>query len=130
MANNMVTFEEHGDFKKLNNFFEKCLEIVHFGFLDKYGRRGVEALSAATPKDTGLAASSWSYEIVREGKNTVSLQWHNDDIENGYNVAILVQYGHATKNGSWVEGIDFINPALTPIFEEIKDEVWKEVNKL
>lgn len=127
MAGEMVTFEQHGDFSKLNKFLERCLEVVHFGWLDKYGRKGVEALSAATPKDTGLAASSWSYDIVREGKN-VRIEWHNDDIENGRNVIILVQYGHATKNGGWVEGVDFINPALEPIFEEICDEVWKEVN--
>ena len=123
-----ITLVQHGGFEKTNRFLERCLNVVKLGYLDKYGRRGVEALRAATPKDTGLAASSWSYTINRT-KDTVTLEWHNDDIEHGFNVIIGVQYGHATKSGSWVEGIDFINPALEPIFREIKDEIWREVTR-
>lgn len=128
MSDKMVTFNQHGDFKKTYSFLERCLEVVNFGYLDKYGRRGVEALSAATPKDSGLAANSWNYQIQREG-HTVTLSWYNSDIENGYNVAILIQYGHATKNGGWVQGRDFINPAIQPIFEEIKQEIEREVKR-
>lgn len=128
MSNNLITVEQHGGFKKANSWLEKCLELVNFGWLDKYGRQGVEALSQATPKDTGRAATSWSYKIVREA-DVVRLEWHNDDIESGFPVVIGLQYGHATKNGSWVEGTDFINPALRPIFDEIARKISKEVNK-
>jgi hypothetical protein len=128
MGNQAITVEVHGGFEKTNKFLERCLNVVKLGNLDKYGRRGVEALRAATPRDTGLAASSWSYEIHRT-KDTVTLEWHNDDIENGFPVVIGIQYGHATKSGSWVEGVDFINPALRPLFEEIKEDVLKEVKK-
>lgn len=129
MSNQMVTFELKGDFKKTHGFFERCLEIFKLGYLDKYGQRGVDALSANTPKDTGLLSSSWTYEIVHKG-SSARIVWHNTDIENGYNVAILIQYGHATKDGAFVEGIDFINPALQPIFEEIAEDAWREVTNL
>lgn len=129
MADKTVSFSVKGgnDFRKANGFLERCLEVAKLGYLDRYGRRGVEALSAATPIDTGLAASSWSYDIERSD-GQVRLTWHNSDIENGCNVAVLVQYGHATKSGSWVEGVDFINPALAPIFEQISNDVWKELS--
>ena len=123
-----ISVTQHGEFKKVNSFLQRCLEIGNLGYLDKYGKRGVDALSAATPKDTGRASSSWRYEIHREN-GEVRLEWHNDDIENGYPVIIGCQYGHATKNGSWVEGVDFINPALRPIFNEIKNDVLKEVKR-
>lgn len=122
----MITFKEKGDFKNLNNFFEKAKETIKQGTLDNYGRRGVEALASATPKDTGLASQSWQYSINRS-KGSVSIEWFNTDIEDGYNVAILLQYGHATKNGKFVKGIDYINPAIKPIFEELAEEAWKEV---
>lgn len=125
----VIKFVQHGDFKKTYSFLEKCLEIFDLGFLDKYGRKGVEALSKATPVDTGLAASSWYYNIERDGKK-VRLQWLNSDIENGVPVAVILQYGHATKNGGWVEGIDYINPAIQPIFNEIAEESWKEMTNL
>jgi hypothetical protein len=128
MANNLITVEQHGGFKKANSWLEKCLELLNFGYLDKYGRKGVEALSQATPKDTGLASSSWSYEIHRE-PGEVRIEWHNSDIEHGFPIVIGLQYGHATKSGTWVEGVDFINPALRPIFEEIANNVSKEVKR-
>lgn len=122
----MITFRHKGDFKKTYSFLEKALEVISVGFLDKYGREGVEALSRNTPKDSGLAASSWYYRIIRDGKR-VSIEWCNSDIENGVNVAVILQYGHATKNGGWVEGIDYVNPAIRPIFERIAEESWKEM---
>lgn len=128
MSNKTITITQKGDFKKVNSFLERCLEVAKFGFLDKYGRKGVDVLSRATPKDTGRAATSWSYQIQRNDGEVI-LEWHNNDIENGFPVVIGIQYGHATKNGSWVEGIDFINPSLRPIFEEIKNDVLKEVKK-
>ena len=128
MGNQTITLTQTDGFKKANKFLERLLEKVKLGDLDKYGRRGVEALAAATPKDTGLAASSWSYTIVRS-KNEVTIEWHNDDVENGFNVILGVQYGHATKSGGWVQGIDFINPAIRPIFDEIKNDLWREVTR-
>lgn len=126
MAGHVITIEQHGEFRKAHSFMERCLEKVKLGFLDKYGRMGVQALAAATPKDTGLASTSWSYVINRNG-DVVTLEWHNSDIERGYNVVIGCQYGHATKDGGWVEGVDFINPALRPVFESIKNEIAREV---
>ncbi len=125
----MITFKQKGDFKKVNSFFERLLEFIKLGGLDKYGREGVEVLSRATPVDSGLAASSWFYEITRE-PGVTKIIWHNSDIEHGCNVIILLQYGHATKNGGFVEGIDFINPAMKPLFDEIANSAWKEVSKL
>jgi hypothetical protein len=128
MKNGSISIELQGDFRKTTNFFQRCLSIAKLSVLDKYGRKGVEALSDNTPVDTGLASRSWRYEVVRN-PGEVSIIWHNDDIENGYNVAVLVQYGHATKNGGWVEGVDYINPALKPVFEAIANDVFKEVNR-
>lgn len=124
----MISFKASGDFRKANSFFEKLLETASLGTLDRYGEQGVKALREATPKDSGLASDSWRYEIVRENGLT-SIVWHNDDIEGGCNVALLLQYGHGTKNGGWVEGIDYINPALAPVFDEIAQNAWKEVTK-
>lgn len=122
----MITFKQKGDFKKADSFFEKCLEIFDAGIFDKYGQMGVKALSDATPKLTGLAASSWYYTIERDNKGT-KLIFSNSDIEGGCNVAILIQYGHGTKSGGYVEGRDYINPALQPIFEDLKNKLLKEV---
>ena len=128
MGDKTITVVQHGEFSKTQKFFERCLNVVKLGNLDKYGREGVEALRAATPVETGLAASSWSYKINRSD-GVITLEWHNDDIENGYSVIIGCQYGHATKSGSWVEGVDFINPALAPIFDRIRKDVWREVTR-
>ena len=123
----MITFVQKGDFNNTFKFFEKAKEIVNLGVFDKYGRMGVEALSSNSPKDTGLLSESWTYSIEHY-KNGSRIVWSNNDVEHGRNVAILVQYGHATKNGTFVNGIDFINPAMKPIFERIADELWKEVD--
>lgn len=125
----MITFKQKGDFSKLTGFLEKSLEIVHLGFLDKYGREGVKALSSATPVDTGSTANSWSYEIVQK-KGSVSIVFKNNYRENNIPIAIILQYGHGTKNGGYVEGIDYINPAIQPIFEKILHEAWTEVTRL
>lgn len=124
----MITFRQKGDFSNLNNFFEKCKGIVHKSNLDKYGQAGVAALKSATPRDTGETASSWYYEIVR-GKDSATIEFKNSKLTNsGTPVAILIQYGHGTGNGGYVEGIDYINPALKPIFQNMADDLWREVN--
>jgi hypothetical protein len=108
---------------------ERAKETVNLGELDKYGREGVAALASATPVESGLTANSWYYEIVRN-KSSVSLQFLNSNIQNGVPIAIILQYGHGTRNGGWVEGRDYINPAIQPIFDEIVNNAWREVTKL
>lgn len=124
----MVTFRQKGDFSRLSGFFEHVKEAVHISDLDKYGREGVAALSSATPVDTGKTAASWSYEIVHEKERT-TIAFSNSNIQNGIPIAIILQYGHATRNGGWVEGRDYINPAIQPIFDKIADMAWEEVTR-
>ena len=124
----MISFRQKGDFSKLSSFLEKAKETVKIGDLDRYGREGVSALSSATPVDSGLTAQSWYYEIKR-GSESVSISFHNSNIQNGVPIAVILQYGHGTGNGGWVEGRDYINPAIRPVFDKIADEAWKEVTK-
>ena len=125
----MISFRQKGDFKKLTRYLERAKEVVKLGDLDKYGREGVAALSSATPKDTGLTADSWYYKI--ENKNgSAKITFNNSNIQNGVPIAIILQYGHGTRNGGFVEGIDYINPAIRPIFEKIANDAWREVTKL
>lgn len=124
-----ISFRQKGDFKNTNKYFNALVNKVHNMNLDKYGELGVAALSSATPIDTGLAASSWYYNIIQKRGSTV-LQFCNSDIENGVPIAVILQYGHATKNGGWVEGRDYINPAIRPIFDKIVKDAWEEVIKL
>ena len=125
----MITFRQEGDFSKLTSFLEKFKELFNVGILDKYGRKGVEALAAATPIDSGETANSWYYRL--ENKNgSAAIMFCNSHIQNGVPIAIILQYGHGTRNGGWVEGRDYINPALQPIFDELAKEAWKEATKL
>ena len=125
----MIGFRMKGDFSKLTNYLEKAKEAVHLGYLDKYGREGVEALASATPVDTGTTANSWYYKITH-GQGSVTISYHNSNIHNGVAIAIILQYGHGTRNGGWVEGRDYINPAIQPIFDKITNDAWREVTKL
>ena len=122
----MITLSKSGDFSKLTSHLQKLKKVAHISILDKYGKRGVEALSAATPVDTGLTAGSWYYEIKNEG-NVATLSFFNSNVQNGVPIAIILQYGHGTGTGGWVEGIDYINPALRPIFDELANNIWREV---
>lgn len=122
----MISITHKGDFNKVERFMNRFLHKEYLNILAKYGEQGVRALSNASPVDTGRMKQSWNYEIER-GFGRTSLWWTNSDIENGYNIAIILQYGHGTRNGAYVEGVDFINPALRPIFESIAEEAWKEV---
>lgn len=124
----MINIRQKGDFKNLSSFLEKTKEKLNLGLLDKYGREGVAALQAATPKDTGKTSESWYYKIERKN-GSVSLTFHNSNQNKGVPIAIILQYGHATGNSGYVEGVDYINPALRPIFDKIAEEAWKEVKK-
>ena len=110
-------------------FLEKAKEVVKIGDLDKYGREGVAALASATPVRTGKTAVSWKYEIINKN-GTVRIIWKNTNIQNGVPIAVILQYGHATRNGGWVQGRDYINPAIQPVFDKIANEAWREVKKL
>ena len=124
----MITFRQKGDFSKTMSFLERAKESVKLETLDRYGREGVAALSSATPVDTGLTARSWYYKIERD-KNTATISFFNSNIQNGVPIAIVLQYGHGTRNGGWVQGRDYINPAIQPIFDKIANTAWKEVTK-
>lgn len=127
-----ILFNHRGDFKNLEKYLKQTMNLKrkYRSILEKYGQRGVSALTAATPVDTGTTAACWDYEIIQNGDNTVSLCFNNYNINKGVNIAIILQYGHGTRNGTWVEGRDYINPALRPIFDKMADEVWEEVVRL
>ena len=125
----MVSFRQKGDFSKVTKFLEKAKEAVRLGDLDKYGREGVAALASATPVDSGLTARSWYYEIEQK-KGSAAIRFCNSNIQNGVPIAIILQYGHGTRNGGYVQGRDYINPAMRPVFDKIAKEAWREVTKL
>lgn len=128
-----ITLTSKGDYEKITKYLKKIKteyrDRILYRALEKYGNIGVEALSSATPVDTGRTAASWRYEI-NIGSDTASLVFHNDNINKYVNIAIILQYGHGTGTGGWVEGRDYINPAIQPIFDALPDEVWKEVTGL
>ena len=124
----MIAFRQKGDFSKLTHFLERAKNSVRLGDLDRYGREGVAALASATPVDTGETASSWFYKIEnRDGSAIIS--YHNSHIHDGVPIAIILQYGHGTGTGGWVEGRDYINPAIQPIFDKLANDAWREVTK-
>lgn len=125
----MLRLTSKGDYKKATSYLERLKEIARLSIFDKYGRRGVDALANATPVDTGLTAASWEYEIIHR-KSGVSLQFNNTNIQNGCPIAIILQYGHGTRGGGYVEGRDYINPAIQPIFDRLAEEMWEEVRSL
>ena len=125
----MISFRQKGDFSKLNRFLERAKEAARLSILDKYGREGVAALASATPVDSGETANSWYYEIKHDN-GSATITFNNSHINKGVPIAIILQYGHGTGTGGWVEGRDYINPVIQPIFDKIVDEAWKEVTKV
>lgn len=119
-------FSSSGSTDKTMSFLQKMAAPVPALGLDALAQQGVNALAASTPVDSGLTASSWSYEIETDG-NRVSISWINTHRVNGVNVAVILQYGHGTGTGGYVQGVDYINPAIKPIFDDIADNVWKQV---
>lgn len=125
----MISFKQRGDFSKTFNFLENAKNAVKPGDLDRFGRAGVSALASATPVETGATANSWYYEIKKEAGST-TISFCNSNIQNGVPIAIILQYGHGTRNGGWVQGRDYINPAIQPIFDQMANAAWKEVTRL
>lgn len=123
----MISVTTKGDFKNFNKFVKHMSRRDYLKIVEKYARMGVEALSEATPIDTGETASLWDYEIYTTKRST-KIVWTNDNVtRDGTPIPVLLQFGHATKDGGYVEGIDFINPALAPVFKKMAEQVWKEV---
>jgi len=121
----MITVKHKGDFGHIERFFNRVLKRDYLNILSDYANRGLEALREATPVESGETASSWNYEI--ESRNGVTtLSFTNSHMNDGVSVAILLIYGHGTRNGGYVEGVDFVSPALAPIFYELADSMWKE----
>lgn len=121
----MITFKQRGSFKKTNSFLQRALEVADMSWLDKYGKKGVEALRMTTPKDTGKTADSWDY-LIEHTDDGAKLVWTNSNTtKDGQSIAILLQYGHGTNGGGLVIGRDYINPAIQPIFDEMALESWE-----
>ena len=124
----MITVESKGNFDNTEKLLKRIKSRDYLKVLDKFGQQGVTALSGATPTRSGKTASSWDYEVLVSG-GSVTLQWTNSNINNGVSIAIILQYGHGTRNGGYVVGRDYINPAMRPLFDKMADEAWKTVIK-
>lgn len=122
----MVIVKQKGDFSKTEKFLNTISKKLYYRNLQKYAEQGVAALASATPVDSGTTANSWDYEI-RQTKNSISIYWTNSNVNKGVPIAVIIQYGHGTRNGGYVQGRDYINPAMRPIFDKIAENVWKEV---
>lgn len=122
----VIVFRQKGDWKKTRKFLKRCSALKLDQILDQYGQEGVEELRRATPKATGKTADSWSYHVTK-GEENITITWNNSNIVDGIPIAVILQYGHGTRNGGYVEGIDYINPAMRPIFERIAARAWGEV---
>lgn len=125
----MIRIKQKGDFSKATQYFKKVKEASRLKILDEYGRKGVAALQSATPVDSGLTASSWYYEISSANGKT-SIDFKNSNVNQGVLVAIILQYGHGTGTGGYVQGRDYINPAMQPIFDELANKAWREVTSV
>ena len=122
----MIRIKHKGDFRNTERFFGTAVKATPRQILERYGRAGVIALASATPMESGETAAAWDFEII-ENSNGFSIFWTNANINKGVNIAVILQYGHGTGTGGYVEGIDYINPALRPIFDQLADEAWREV---
>ena len=124
----MIKFRQRGDFSKLTRYFERVKGVFNLSILDKYGREGVAALASATPTESGLTADSWYYEITN-ANGIAKITFNNSNVNKGVPIAVILQYGHGTGTGGWVEGRDYINPAIQPVFDKIANDAWREVTK-
>lgn len=125
----MITMKTNGDFVNTKRYFEQVKKAAKINVLEKYGKAGVDALASSTPVDSGTTAGSWYYEIKRQNGNAI-IEFCNSHVNKGVNIAIILQYGHGTGTGGWVQGRDYINPAIQPIFDKIAEDAWREVTKV
>ena len=125
----MISFRHKGNFENSSRYFRKIKEVIRRGALDKYGAEGVAALASATPVDSGETAASWYYEIEHRA-GSIAICFFNSHVNKGVPIAVILQYGHGTGTGGWVEGRDYINPAIRPVFDRILNDVWREVTSL
>ncbi len=123
----LIEVTQKGDFKALEKYLKKSKDALFYRHLERYAKRGVEALREATPVDSGLTANSWGYTIDVDNKHATITWTNSNDADGWFNVAIGLQYGHGTGTGGWVEGIDYINPAMKDIFEKMAHDIWMEV---
>ena len=124
-----ITATVQGDWRKTMGWLQKAQNGTLVSHLDAFGRMGVEALAAHTPLDSGRTASSWSYEITSKGKSSFTISWTNSNVNNGVPIAILIQYGHGQHQGGFVQGRDYINPAMQPVFDRIASDIWRQVSR-
>lgn len=124
----MITIESQGEWKLTRNWFDRMTKLDLALIMNQFGKEGVSALAAATPSRSGLTSKSWNYEVTRKGNNW-KITWTNSNVNKGANIAVLIQYGHGTRNGGYVVGRDYINPAIRPVFDKIAKQAWKEVAK-
>lgn len=124
----MIRIRHRGNFSRTERFLNKVTRLNYLNILDQYGQEGVHLLSAATPVDTGKTASSWTY-VIERNQSTTTIYWTNTNRNQGVSIAMILQYGHGTGNGGYVQGIDYINPAMRPLFEKMAEEAWKEVKE-
>lgn len=124
----MITIESQGDWKMTRNWFDRMTKLDLALIMNQFGKEGVSALAAATPSKSGLTSKSWNYEVTRKGNNW-KITWSNSNVNKGANIAVLIQYGHGTRNGGYVVGRDYINPAIRPVFDKIAKKAWKEVTR-
>lgn len=124
----MITIESHGEWKLTRNWFDRMTKLDLALIMNQFGKEGVSALAAATPSRSGLTSKSWNYEVTRKGNNW-KITWTNSNVNKGANIAVLIQYGHGTRNGGYVVGRDYINPAIRPVFDKIAQKAWKEVTR-
>lgn len=125
----MISFRHKGNFGKTTDFLKRAHKGIDVRELQKYGEEGVAALASATPVDTGITANSWYYKIEKR-QGSIAIVFFNSNIQNGVPIAVIIQYGHGTNNGGWVEGLDYINPSIRPIFKKMVNNVWREVTKV
>lgn len=124
----MITIESQGEWKLTRNWFDRMAKLDLALIMNQFGKEGVSALAAATPSRSGLTSKSWNYEVTRKGNNW-KITWTNSNVNKGANIAVLIQYGHGTRNGGYVVGRDYINPAIRPVFDKIAQKAWKEVTR-
>lgn len=125
----MIHFKHSGNFNKTTSYLKKLVNDEWMSVLSKYGEKGIEVLSANTPVKSGTTAASWTYDVI-QNEDGYSIEWHNTNVNQGYNIALLLQYGHGTRNGGYFVGVDYINPALAPIFKALADAAWEEVKSV